>query len=147
MPDLHVRFYVNYLISPVCRVKFYLSSTLQMWKLRPSLEVVCWESSPGAGRMNSGPSRLPMLQVELTPEKFDVLMEKLCKGGLVATASMAYAKLVLTVLTKYQASVSGTGLPWAGHEGPQILLSGTKPLVLHLENHTFKPRPGDWAGF
>ncbi|XP_004590526.2 Fanconi anemia group E protein [Ochotona princeps] len=47
-------------------------------------------------------------QVELTPEKFDVLMEKLCKEGLVATASMAYAKLVLTVLTKYQASITET---------------------------------------
>lgn len=66
-----------------------------------------------------------MLQVELTPEKFDVLMEKLCKGGLVATASMAYAKLVLTVLTKYQASVSGTGAALGWPRG------ATDPSVRH----------------
>lgn len=42
----------------------------------------------------------------MTPEKFAVLMEKLCKAGLAATTSMAYAKLMLTVMTKYQASVS-----------------------------------------
>ncbi|XP_019516378.1 PREDICTED: 60S ribosomal protein L10a-like [Hipposideros armiger] len=43
-------------------------------------------------------------QVEMTPEKFNVLMEKLCKEGLAATTSMAYAKLMLTVMTKYQAN-------------------------------------------
>ncbi|XP_021115600.1 Fanconi anemia group E protein isoform X2 [Heterocephalus glaber] len=43
-------------------------------------------------------------QVEMTPEKLSVLMEKLCKEGLAATASVAYAKLMLTVMTKYQAS-------------------------------------------
>ncbi|XP_054424689.1 Fanconi anemia group E protein [Pteronotus mesoamericanus] len=47
-------------------------------------------------------------QVEMTPEKFDVLMERLCKEGLAATASMAYAKLLLTVMTKYQASITET---------------------------------------
>lgn len=46
------------------------------------------------------------VQVEMTPEKFNVLMEKLCKEGLTATTSMAYAKLMLTVMTKYQANVS-----------------------------------------
>ncbi|XP_003473741.2 Fanconi anemia group E protein isoform X1 [Cavia porcellus] len=47
-------------------------------------------------------------QVEMTPEKFAVLMEKLCKAGLAATTSMAYAKLMLTVMTKYQASITET---------------------------------------
>lgn len=42
----------------------------------------------------------------MTPEKFNVLMENLCKEGPAATTSLAYAKLVLTVLTKYQANVS-----------------------------------------
>lgn len=46
------------------------------------------------------------MQVEVTTEKFNVLMEKLCKEGQMATTSTAYAKLVLTVMTKYQASVS-----------------------------------------
>nr|XP_040138471.1 Fanconi anemia group E protein isoform X2 [Ictidomys tridecemlineatus] len=45
-------------------------------------------------------------QVEMTPEKFSVLMEKLCKEGLTATSSLAYAKLVLTVMTKYQAHIT-----------------------------------------
>ncbi|KAM6182326.1 Fanconi anemia group E protein [Erethizon dorsatum] len=47
-------------------------------------------------------------QVEVTPEKFGVLMEKLCEEGLAATTSMAYAKLMLTVMTKYQASITET---------------------------------------
>ncbi|XP_004624511.1 Fanconi anemia group E protein isoform X2 [Octodon degus] len=47
-------------------------------------------------------------QVEMTPGKFGVLMEKLCKEGLTATTSMAYAKLMLTVMTKYQASITET---------------------------------------
>ncbi|XP_021115602.1 Fanconi anemia group E protein isoform X4 [Heterocephalus glaber] len=47
-------------------------------------------------------------QVEMTPEKLSVLMEKLCKEGLAATASVAYAKLMLTVMTKYQASITET---------------------------------------
>ncbi|KAF6113731.1 FA complementation group E [Phyllostomus discolor] len=45
-------------------------------------------------------------QVETTPEKFSVLMERLCKEGLAATTSMAYAKLMLMVMTKYQASIT-----------------------------------------
>uniref|UniRef100_A0A8C8ZAQ4 FA complementation group E n=1 Tax=Prolemur simus TaxID=1328070 RepID=A0A8C8ZAQ4_PROSS len=48
----------------------------------------------------------PGALVEMTPEKFNVLMEKLCKEGLAATTSMAYAKLMLTVMIKYQANVS-----------------------------------------
>lgn len=47
-------------------------------------------------------------EVEMTPEKFNVLMEKLCKEGLTATTSMAYAKLMLTVMTKYQANITET---------------------------------------
>ncbi|XP_036908731.1 Fanconi anemia group E protein isoform X2 [Sturnira hondurensis] len=47
-------------------------------------------------------------QVEMTPEKFSVLMERLCKEGLAAITSMAYAKLMLTVMTKYQASITET---------------------------------------
>ncbi|XP_036775966.2 Fanconi anemia group E protein isoform X2 [Manis pentadactyla] len=47
-------------------------------------------------------------QVEVTTEKFNVLMEKLCKEGQVATTSTAYAKLVLTVMTKYQANITET---------------------------------------
>ena len=53
----------------------------------------------------------------MPPEKLSVLKEKLCKEGPVATTSMAYAKLLLTVMTKYQANVStgratSMGLPW-----------------------------------
>ncbi|KAB1261541.1 Fanconi anemia group E protein [Camelus dromedarius] len=44
----------------------------------------------------------------LTPlvQKFNVLMEKLYKEGPAATMSMAYAKLMLTVMTKYQANIT-----------------------------------------
>ncbi|KAF0884489.1 FANCE protein, partial [Crocuta crocuta] len=45
-------------------------------------------------------------QVEMTPEKFSVLMEKLCKEGPAAATSVAYAKLTLTVMTKYQADIT-----------------------------------------
>ncbi|XP_032318793.1 Fanconi anemia group E protein isoform X4 [Camelus ferus] len=45
-------------------------------------------------------------QVEMPPEKFNVLMEKLYKEGPAATMSMAYAKLMLTVMTKYQANIT-----------------------------------------
>ncbi|NIG58818.1 Fanconi anemia group E protein [Pontoporia blainvillei] len=45
-------------------------------------------------------------QVEMPSEKFSVLMEKLCKEGPAATTSMAYAKLTLTVVTKYRANIS-----------------------------------------
>lgn len=43
-------------------------------------------------------------QVEMTPEVFSVLVQRLCKEGPAATTSMAYAKLMLTVMTKYQTS-------------------------------------------
>ncbi|XP_040500647.1 Fanconi anemia group E protein isoform X2 [Ursus maritimus] len=45
-------------------------------------------------------------QVEMTPEEFSVLIEKLCKEGPAATTSVAYAKLVLMVMTKYQARIT-----------------------------------------
>lgn len=48
----------------------------------------------------------PCMQVEMTSEVFNVLLQRLCKQGPTATTSMAYAKLLLTVMTKYQASVS-----------------------------------------
>uniref|UniRef100_A0A452U0A0 FA complementation group E n=1 Tax=Ursus maritimus TaxID=29073 RepID=A0A452U0A0_URSMA len=44
--------------------------------------------------------------VEMTPEEFSVLIEKLCKEGPAATTSVAYAKLVLMVMTKYQARIT-----------------------------------------
>ncbi|EPQ17357.1 Fanconi anemia group E protein [Myotis brandtii] len=47
-------------------------------------------------------------QVEMTPEQFNVLMDRLCKEGPAATASMAYAKLMLTVMNKYQANITET---------------------------------------
>ncbi|XP_036023074.1 Fanconi anemia group E protein, partial [Onychomys torridus] len=45
-------------------------------------------------------------QVEMTSEVFNVLVQRLCKEGPAATTSMAYAKLMLTVMTKYQASIT-----------------------------------------
>lgn len=45
-------------------------------------------------------------QVEMTSEVFSVLVQRLCKEGPTATTSMAYAKLMLTVMTKYQASIT-----------------------------------------
>ncbi|MEJ1270979.1 Fanconi anemia complementation group E [Cricetulus griseus] len=45
-------------------------------------------------------------QVEMTSEVFNVLLQRLCKQGPTATTSMAYAKLLLTVMTKYQASIT-----------------------------------------
>ncbi|XP_052600119.1 Fanconi anemia group E protein, partial [Peromyscus californicus insignis] len=45
-------------------------------------------------------------QVEMTSEVFSVLVQRLCKEGPAATTSMAYAKLMLTVMTKYQASIT-----------------------------------------
>ncbi|XP_008570648.1 PREDICTED: Fanconi anemia group E protein isoform X2 [Galeopterus variegatus] len=53
-------------------------------------------------------------QVEMTPEKFSVLMERLCKEGRAATTSIAYAKLMLTVITKYPANVSVGRIMGAG---------------------------------
>ncbi|XP_048203853.1 Fanconi anemia group E protein isoform X2 [Perognathus longimembris pacificus] len=47
-------------------------------------------------------------QVEVPPELFAVLVERLCEEGLAAAASVAYAKLVLTVLTNYQADITET---------------------------------------
>lgn len=44
-------------------------------------------------------------RVEMTPEVFGVLVQRLCKEA--ATTSMAYAKLMLTVMTKYPASITG----------------------------------------
>ncbi|KAL1771853.1 Fanconi anemia group E protein [Sigmodon hispidus] len=44
--------------------------------------------------------------VEMTSEVFNVLMQRLCKEGPAVTTSMAYAKLMLTVMTKYQASIT-----------------------------------------
>lgn len=49
------------------------------------------------------------VQVEMTPERFNALMDRLCKEGPAAAASMAYAKLMLTVMNKYRASVSADG--------------------------------------
>ena len=46
------------------------------------------------------------VQVEMTSEMFNVLVQRLCKEAPAATTSMSYAKLMLTVMTKYQASVS-----------------------------------------
>ncbi|XP_021568568.1 Fanconi anemia group E protein [Carlito syrichta] len=47
-------------------------------------------------------------QVEMAPETFSVLMERLCKEGLAAPTSMACAKLMLMVMTKYQANITET---------------------------------------
>ncbi|KAK2499091.1 hypothetical protein MC885_002126, partial [Smutsia gigantea] len=49
-----------------------------------------------------------VLQSLLEQQKFNLLMEKLCKEGPVATTSTAYAKLVLIVVTKYQANITET---------------------------------------
>ncbi|XP_057650325.1 Fanconi anemia group E protein [Chionomys nivalis] len=43
-------------------------------------------------------------QVEMTSEMFNVLVQRLCREATAATTSMSYAKLMLTVMTKYQAS-------------------------------------------
>ncbi|KAM7319153.1 hypothetical protein ACRRTK_022265 [Alexandromys fortis] len=43
-------------------------------------------------------------QVEMTSEMFSVLVQRLCREAAAATTSMSYAKLMLTVMTKYQAS-------------------------------------------
>lgn len=45
-------------------------------------------------------------QVEMTPEVFSVLVQRLCREGPAATTSIAYAKLMLTVMTKCQASIT-----------------------------------------
>lgn len=85
------------------------------------------------------------VQVETTPEKFSVLMERLCKEGLAATTSMAYAKLMLTVMTKYQANVSvdrpTRAAPAARrlHEGVPVF-AREKALNVSRGNHKLKPR-------
>ncbi|KAK7814826.1 hypothetical protein U0070_026327 [Myodes glareolus] len=45
-------------------------------------------------------------RVEMTSEMFNVLVQRLCKEAPAATTSMSYAKLMLTVMTKYQASIT-----------------------------------------
>ncbi|XP_032109409.1 Fanconi anemia group E protein isoform X4 [Sapajus apella] len=74
-------------------------------------------------------------QVEMTPEKFSVLMEKLCKRGLAATTSMAYAKLMLTVMTKYQANITETqrlGLAVALEPNTTFLRKSLQAALKHL---------------
>nr|XP_009239086.2 Fanconi anemia group E protein [Pongo abelii] len=74
-------------------------------------------------------------QVEMTPEKFSVLMEKLCKKGQAATTSMAYAKLMLTVMTKYQANITETqrlGLAMALEPNNTFLRKSLKAALKHL---------------
>ncbi|XP_050643625.1 Fanconi anemia group E protein isoform X1 [Macaca thibetana thibetana] len=74
-------------------------------------------------------------QVEMTPEKFSVLMEKLCKKGLAATTSMAYAKLMLTVMTKYQANITETqrlGLAMALEPNTTFLRKSLQAALKHL---------------
>ncbi|XP_035151317.1 Fanconi anemia group E protein isoform X3 [Callithrix jacchus] len=74
-------------------------------------------------------------QVEMTPEKFNVLMEKLCKRGLAATTSMAYAKLMLTVMTKYEANITETqrlGLAMALEPNTTFLRKSLQAALKHL---------------
>ncbi|XP_012602397.2 Fanconi anemia group E protein [Microcebus murinus] len=74
-------------------------------------------------------------QVEMTPEKFSVLMEKLCKEGLAATTSMAYAKLMLTVIIKYQANITETqrlGLAVALEPNTTFLRKSLQAALRHL---------------
>uniref|UniRef100_A0A9L0SNB9 FA complementation group E n=1 Tax=Equus caballus TaxID=9796 RepID=A0A9L0SNB9_HORSE len=74
-------------------------------------------------------------QVEMTPEKFNVLMENLCKEGPAATTSLAYAKLVLTVLTKYQANITETqrlGLAAALELNATFLRKSLQAALRHL---------------
>lgn len=74
-------------------------------------------------------------QVAMTPEKFSVLMEKLCKEGLAAPASMACAKLMLMVMTKYQASITETqklGLAMALESNTTFLRKSLQAALRHL---------------
>ncbi|XP_069344656.1 Fanconi anemia group E protein isoform X1 [Eulemur rufifrons] len=74
-------------------------------------------------------------QVEMTPEKFNVLMEKLCKEGLAATTSMAYAKLMLTVMIKYQANITEAqrlGLAVALEPNTTFLRKSLQATLRHL---------------
>ncbi|XP_073938458.1 Fanconi anemia group E protein isoform X3 [Castor canadensis] len=74
-------------------------------------------------------------QVEMTSEKFNVLMEKLCEEGLAATTSVAYAKLILTVITKYQPSITETqrlGLAVALEPNTTFLRKSLQAALRHL---------------
>ncbi|XP_042636691.1 Fanconi anemia group E protein [Orycteropus afer afer] len=74
-------------------------------------------------------------QVEMTPEKFSVLMEKLCEEGPAAVTSMAYSKLMLTVMTKYQASITETqrlGLAKALELNTTFLKKSLQAALRHL---------------
>jgi hypothetical protein len=73
----------------------------------------------------------------MTSEKFNVLMEKLCEEGLAATTSVAYAKLILTVITKYQPSVSVHGTMGTG--------PATTATNVCQGNHKCQPRAGGWG--
>ncbi|XP_054346635.2 Fanconi anemia group E protein isoform X2 [Pongo pygmaeus] len=76
-----------------------------------------------------------IISVDMTPEKFSVFMEKLCKKGLAATTSMAYAKLMLTVMTKYQANITETqrlGLAMALEHNTTFLRKSLKAALKHL---------------
>lgn len=68
-------------------------------------------SSPGA-RTRSPPC-LGLLQEVLPPELFDVLVLTLCRQAPALSRSLAYARLVMAVLTTYHSQVSGAGPgPW-----------------------------------
>ncbi|KAF5929631.1 hypothetical protein HPG69_002352 [Diceros bicornis minor] len=74
-------------------------------------------------------------QVEMTPENFSVLTEKLCKEGPAAATSMAYAKLMLTVLTKYQTNITETqrlGLAAALELNATFLRKSLQAALRHL---------------
>ncbi|XP_062953348.1 Fanconi anemia group E protein isoform X6 [Cynocephalus volans] len=74
-------------------------------------------------------------QVEMTPEKFSVLMERLCKEGRAATTSIAYAKLMLTVITKYPANITETqklGLAVALEPNTTFLRKSLQAALRHL---------------
>ncbi|KAM5262673.1 Fanconi anemia group E protein [Ctenodactylus gundi] len=74
-------------------------------------------------------------QVEISPEKFAILMDRLCKEGLAATASTAYAKLMLTLMSKYQASITETqrlGLAVALEPNTTFLRKSLQAALRHL---------------
>ncbi|XP_075411638.1 Fanconi anemia group E protein isoform X1 [Tenrec ecaudatus] len=74
-------------------------------------------------------------QVELTPEKFSIFVAKLCEAGPAATTSTAYAKLMLTVITKYQASITEAqrqGLATAAGLNSTFLRKSLQAALRHL---------------
>ncbi|XP_006882245.1 PREDICTED: Fanconi anemia group E protein [Elephantulus edwardii] len=74
-------------------------------------------------------------RVEMTPEKFNVLMKKLCEEGLSATTSMPLAKLLLTVMTKYQATITESqrlGLAKALELNTTFLRKSLQAALKHL---------------